>query len=243
MLDLQSYDATFGACWYNEDYDQLSLHHKRQNLQYLVNLFANHPYKLNNYDGELSITCSDVAYDMFRLLKDKGITKISFDRLIDKFVVSDFNIYGVFNKDDINLIRNNVKRLVMITPIEITDWEVTTVLSKSENHILHNRSITIDKVREMNKFYYEPKSILVRMRNFNSLIVFIHGLFNQYKDEFENLHKSNIIRFDQEQIDKYRDFIELFMELSKIYHEKIDWYNKCSYQRLVDLGEREPNND
>ena len=243
MLDLQSYDASFSACWYNESYDQLSLRHKKENLQYLVNLFAVHPYKIDNYNGELSIICNDVVYDMFRMLKDKELTKISFDGLIDKFMVSDFNIYGVFNNDDINLIRNNVKRLVMITPVEITDWEVTTALSKVENYILHNHSFTIDNVKEMNKFYYEPKSILMRIRNFNSLIVSIHGLFNQYKDEFENLYKSNIMRFDQDQIDKYRDFIELYMELSKIYHEKIDWYNKCSYQRLVDLGEREPDND
>ena len=238
MLDLQSYDATFGACWLEESYDQLSLHHKKQNLQYLVNLFEVHPYRINNYEGELSITCKDIAYDMFRMLKADGIMKISFNDLISKFEKSNFNIYAPFNKDVIELIKMELKRLEKITFVEITDYEFSIPIRRLEEFRFTNIGLTIKEIREINKFYKNPDSIFIRMENYDSLLSSINGLFIQYKDEFENLYKSNIIRFDQDQIDKYRDFIELYMELSKIYHEKIDWYNKCSYQRLVDLGER-----
>ena len=241
MLDFQKYDFTFSACHTNKEYDELTLDLKKLNFHLLINFCISHPYKIRDYKGNLQPICTDVAYDMFRMLKDKGITKISFDNLIDKFMVSDFNIYGAFNEEDINFIRNNIKRLVRITPVEITDWEVTTVLSKMENYILHNHGFTIDEVQELNKFYYDPKSTLTRIRNFNSLIVAIHGLFNQYKDEFDKLYYfDHTYEWNEIQIDQYKDLIMLFMDFAKIYREKVDWYNKCYYQRLVDLGEREP---
>ena len=243
MLDFQKYDFTFNACCIDKEYDELTLDLKKLNFHYLINFYMCHPYKIRDYKGNLQSICTDVAYDMFRMLKDKGITKISFDNLIDKFMVSDFNIYGTFNEEDINFIRNNIKRLVRITPVEITDWEVTTVLSKMENYILHNQSFSIDEVKELNKFYYDPKSTLTRIRNFNSLIVAIQGLFNQYKDEFDKLYYiDHTYEWNEIQIDQYKDLIMLFMDFAKIYREKVDWYNRCYYQRLVDLGEREPRN-
>lgn len=187
--------------------------------------------------------CRVIAYDMFRMLKADGIMKISFNDLISKFEKSNLNIYPPFNKIDIEFIKMKLKLLGKISFIEITDYEFSIPIRRLEELRYTNTGITIKEIREMNRFYKDPDSVIIRMENFDSLLSSINGLFIQYKDEFENLYKCNIIRYNQNQIDKYRDFIELYMELSKIYHEKIDWYNKCYYQRLVDLSEREPDND
>ena len=73
MLDFQKYDFTFNACCIDKEYDELTFDLKKLNFHYLINFYMCHPYKIRDYKGNLQPICTDVAYDMFRMLKDKGI--------------------------------------------------------------------------------------------------------------------------------------------------------------------------
>ena len=77
---------------------------------------------------------------------------------------------------------------------------------------------------------------------------FVQKSLNYFHLNSKILHREHRYVVYIKEAEKISDYIRIlgasqavmYFEDAKIYREKVDWYNKCYYQRLVDLGEREP---